>query len=59
MTIDIQPVKRDGQFWISVIIGGHEMEPRGPFPDAGTAETVADRMRRVGRALTSGGGEHG
>ena len=48
MTIDIQPVKLDGQHWVNVIIGGHEMERRGPY-----------RLRRFGRALTSGGDNRG
>ena len=59
MTINMQPVEIDGKFYIGVTIGGHEMERRGPFPDADTAEIVAERMRRFGRALTSGGGDHG
>jgi|SoimicmetaTmtLPC_FD_contig_61_1964151_length_406_multi_1_in_0_out_0_1 hypothetical protein len=60
MVINIQPVKLDGQHWVNVIIGGHEMERRGPFPGADTAEIVAERIRRFGRALTSSsGGKHG
>jgi hypothetical protein len=59
MTIDIQPVKLDGQHWVNVIIGGHEMERRGPYPDADAAELAAERLRRFGRALTSSGGKGG
>ena len=59
MVIDIEPVKLNGQFWINVIIGGHQMTGRGPLPDAATAELVAEHMRRRGRALTSGGGNYG
>jgi hypothetical protein len=40
MVINIQPVKLDGQHWVNVIIGGHEIERRGPFLKADTAEIV-------------------
>ena len=40
MTINMQPVEIDGKFYVGVAIGGHEMERRGPFPDADTAEIV-------------------
>jgi len=56
MTIDIQPVKLDGKFYVGVTIDGHEMERHGPFPDADTAEDVAERMRRFSRALTGSSG---
>jgi hypothetical protein len=60
MTIDIEPVKLDDQFSVTVIIGGTAMDPRGPYPDSGTAEALAERIRRFGRALTSSsGGRHG
>ena len=59
MTIEIEPVELDGKYFIDVTIDGHAMERRGPFPDADTAETIAERMRRVGRALMNGGGDHG
>ena len=49
-TIDIRPIEIDGKFWVMVIMDGHEMEWRGPFSDADTAETVAARLRRFSRA---------
>jgi hypothetical protein len=57
MVINIQPVKLDGQHWVNVIIGGHEIERRGPFLNADTAEIWAERMRRFSRALTSRGSD--
>jgi hypothetical protein len=63
MVVEIQPVEVDGQHWIDVSIGGAEMGRRGPFHDADEAEAMAERMRRVGRALTNsclnGGSNYG
>jgi hypothetical protein len=59
MTIDIQPVKLDGQHWVNVIIGGSEMEPRGPYVDADEAEKMAERLRAVSRAMVRLGGNRG
>jgi hypothetical protein len=61
-TIDIKPVEIDGKFWVMVIMDGHEMEWRGPYPDADTAEAIANRLGRFSRALTNshlGGNKHG
>jgi hypothetical protein len=60
MIVEVEPVKLDGQHWVSVTIGGSEMERRGPFADADEAESVAGRLSRVAHALTSSsGGKHG
>ena len=53
MTIDIQPVKLDGQHWVNVTIGGSEMERRGPFPDADEAEIMATRLAAMCRAMNA------
>jgi hypothetical protein len=55
MIVQVEPVKLDGQHWVNVIIGGSDMERRGPFSNADEAESVAGRLRRIARALTSGG----
>jgi hypothetical protein len=60
MTIDIQPVKLDGQHWVNVSIDGTAMERRGPYVDADEAEAMARRLLQFSRALTSSsGGKHG
>jgi hypothetical protein len=63
LTIDIKPIEIDGKFWIMVITDGREINWRGPFSDADTAETVANRLMRFSRALTnshqSRGSNHG
>jgi hypothetical protein len=63
VTIDIRPVEIDGQFYVGVTMDGHETSRRGPFLNADTAESAAERMRQIGRALTSsrlrGGSSHG
>jgi hypothetical protein len=52
--IEVEPVKIGNEHWmIEVTIGGTAMEPRGPFVSASTAEIVAEKMRRIGRALAS------
>ena len=55
-TIDIKPVEIDGKFWVMVIMDGREINWRGPFSDADTAETVANRLLRFSHALTSSSG---
>ena len=40
MIVQVEPVKLDGQHWVNVIIGGHEIDRRGPFLNADTAEIV-------------------
>ena len=55
MIVQVEPVKLDGQHWVNVIIGGSEMERRGPFSNADEAESVARRLLQFGRALTGGG----
>jgi hypothetical protein len=52
-TIEIQPIKIGDEHYVAVSIGGTAMNPRGPFQNTAEAEIVAERMRRVGRALTS------
>ena len=59
MIVQVEPVKLDGQHWVNVTIGGSEMERHGPYVDADAAESVAGRLRRVARALTSSGGKGG
>jgi hypothetical protein len=57
MIVEVEPVKIGDGYFISVTIDGTAMERHGPLPDADAAEIVAERMRRVGRALS--GGKHG
>jgi hypothetical protein len=63
VTIDIRPIEIDGQFYVGVTMDGHETSRRGPFFDAAAAESAAERMRQIGRALTnsqlSGRRQHG
>jgi hypothetical protein len=51
MTIDIQLVETDGVHWVNLSMDGHEMERRGPYPDADTAEAMAMRIAAVCRAM--------
>ena len=46
-----RPVEIDGQHWVSVNMDGHEMERRGPFPDADAAEAMAARLGAICRGL--------
>jgi hypothetical protein len=59
MNINIQPIKIGDEHYVAVVIGGSEMERRGPFSDADEAESVARRLLQFGRALTSSGGKRG
>jgi hypothetical protein len=60
MVISIEPTKIGDQHYVAVTIGGCEMKPpRGPYADADTAEIVAGRMRRIGRALARGSSNDG
>ena len=45
MTTDITTVEADGQFYVSVILDGHEKR-YGPYSDTEAAETMAARVCR-------------
>jgi hypothetical protein len=55
MVVQVEPVVHDGQHWVNVTIGGSEMQPKGPFPDANAAEAMAKQLRCFGHTLTNGG----
>src|SRR5215471_8619261 len=43
-TIDIQSIEIDGKHLVTVSMDGRELRRRGPFPNASTAEIMADRL---------------
>jgi hypothetical protein len=43
-TIDIQSIEIDGKHFVTVSMDGRELRRRGPFPNASTAEIMADRL---------------
>ena len=51
--IAITPTETGGQFWVRISMDGHEMERRGPYPDADTAEVVATRLAAWCRAMNA------
>jgi hypothetical protein len=53
MVVQVEPVVHDGQFFVAVIIDGSKMKPCGPVSGAAEAERLSERLRAVGRALTS------
>jgi hypothetical protein len=53
ISIDIQPVEIGDEHYVAVRIGDHETRRHGPYPDADTAEVMAVRLIRVGRALVA------
>jgi hypothetical protein len=59
MTIDVQPIETNGQFYVEVIIDGTAMERHGPYADADAAESVVGHMSRITRTLTGGGDDRG
>lgn len=43
-TMHVEPVQVGDQWWLDVTIGPHKLKQRGPFKDADTAKTAADRF---------------
>ena len=54
MTVDIQPVETDGQFWINLKLDGDAMQPRGPFATPDEAEAAACRIAAMCRGMHFG-----
>jgi hypothetical protein len=52
MTFSTQTVESGGKFWVRVIIQDHESLRRGPFPDARTAELMAEKLGGILRLLS-------
>jgi hypothetical protein len=50
MVINIQPIERDGAFWIEIVMDGQPMERRGPF-SADEAGYKANRLAAVCHAM--------
>ena len=46
----ITPIEIDGQFYVSVILDGHEKR-YGPYPDTEAAETMAARFDGICRGV--------
>ena len=51
MTITIETVAIDGQFWVHLSMDNYPMEPRGPWSDPDQAEAAACRIAAISRAL--------
>ena len=46
----ITPIEIDGQFYVSVLLDGHEKR-YGPYPDTEAADTMAARMGAICRGV--------
>jgi hypothetical protein len=51
LTINIQPIERDGAFWVCLTMDGQSMEPHGPWSDINEAEAVAFRLAGICRVM--------
>ena len=44
MIADIQQIEIAGEFWVGVVLDGHQMERHGPFSTVDAAEDLAGRL---------------
>ena len=51
----IQPIERDGQFWVEVVIDGHDTKCYGPYANISAAEAMARQIAAVCRGLFHSG----
>ena len=51
----IQPIERNGRFWVEVVIDGRKLNRYGPYANSDAAEAMARQIVGVCRSLFHSG----